>query len=262
MRIKSVNFEIYTISPAIVMNDIISELRQLRTAIATLIGTADYPEKEKFSKAALEQAKKNYIKWSGEKGAWVKEDDIGKYIKNPGWRAGRFIREQFGFWNVIKDGHYYLYNKADLIALNKELEKRKINLKRYIDLLEDQEKFKKSLTAKKKNQKSRPYQLPDDLENVTTSDVPHPPVEVIQQDINRLIEEFQNFKMAEYVDVYKNSHAMLKSMYYFEKYLDPEIRKRCKRWIDDFNYANHALELVKGKKVKFSPLKDGDMIQL
>jgi hypothetical protein len=54
----------------------------------------------------------------------------------------------------------------------------------------------------------------------------------------------------------------MKFIYYFEKYLAPETKKRCKRWCENFNYANHALELVTNKKEVFVPIKDEDMIQL
>jgi hypothetical protein len=51
-------------------------------------------------------------------------------------------------------------------------------------------------------------------------------------------------------------------MYWFEKYLEPELRKRCRKWCENFNYANHALQEVTKKKEKFIPVKEDDMIQL
>ena len=55
---------------------------------------------------------------------------------------------------------------------------------------------------------------------------------------------------------------MTKFIYHFEKYLEPVLKRRCKKWCDDFNYANHSLEEVTKKKEKFIPVKDEDMIQL
>ena len=45
---------------------------------------------------------------------------------------------------------------------------------------------------------------------------------------------------------------MLKYIYHFEKYLEPGLKNRCRKWCEDFNYANHALELITGKKEKFA----------
>jgi len=44
---------------------------------------------------------------------------------------------------------------------------------------------------------------------------------------------------------------MLKHVYFFQKYLEPGLKRRCQKWCEDFNYANHALELITGKKEKF-----------
>ena len=52
---------------------------------------------------------------------------MGKYIKAD-WRAGSFIRTEFGFNAWIKDGHY-LCNKKALQKLGQELRERNIALK-------------------------------------------------------------------------------------------------------------------------------------
>lgn len=51
-------------------------------------------------------------------------------------------------------------------------------------------------------------------------------------------------------------------IYWFEKYLEPGLKKRCKKWCEDFNYANHAIEEVTKKKETFIPVQEEDMIQL
>jgi hypothetical protein len=51
-------------------------------------------------------------------------------------------------------------------------------------------------------------------------------------------------------------------MYYFEKYIDPTIKKNARKWCEDFNYANHALQLITKKKEAFVPVKDEDIIEL
>jgi 2-keto-4-pentenoate hydratase/2-oxohepta-3-ene-1,7-dioic acid hydratase in catechol pathway len=89
-----------------------------------------------------------------------------------------------------------------------------------------------------------------------------PEASVIREDIKRLKEEFFQYKLSDYIDIYKDNYAMTKFIYHFEKYLEPGLKRRCKKWCDDFNYANHALEEVTKKKEKFIPVKDEDMIQL
>lgn len=123
--------------------------------------------------------------------------------------------------------------------------------------------FQKKLSGHKKLTKGkRPYNLPDDLKDITTSSAPLPDVELVKKDLERLKEEFFQHKMANYIDIYKDNHAMLKFIYHFEKYLEPGLKKRCTRWCDNFNYANHALELITKKKDKFVPVKEEEMIEL
>ena len=55
---------------------------------------------------------------------------------------------------------------------------------------------------------------------------------------------------------------MMKFIYHFEKYIDPQMKRRCRKWCDNFNYANHALELITKKKENFVPVKEEELIQL
>ena len=121
---------------------------------------------------------------------------------------------------------------------------------------------KKLLVNKKSFNWNRPYEVPADLKNITTSAPPMPDVEIVKKDLDRLKAEFFEHKMAEYIDIYRGNHAMMKFIYHFEKYIDPQVKRRCSRWCDDFNYANHALELITKKKENFVPVKEEDMIQL
>ena len=126
--------------------EILSEIKQLKAAISKLIGTADLPAKEQFSTAALDKAAKQFQKLSIERSEWVEEYNIDKYIKNARYRAGAFIRQEFGFSNYFKRGQTYYYNKKDLMALAKELKARNVDLGRYMEYIEDQAKFKKYLS--------------------------------------------------------------------------------------------------------------------
>jgi hypothetical protein len=242
---------------------ILAELKELKSILARIIGTTDLPISEQFSMEAIDAAAKQFQKMKIERGEWVKENDIGRYLKGASWQAGKFIRTEFGFNACIKQGHYYLFNKKELTALNTALKDRNVNLDRYIDFKRDEAEFKKKLTSVKKATKGkRPYQLPANLKDITTSPIPLPSVDLVKEDLNRLKEEFFQHKLSEYIDIYNGNHAMMKFIYHFEKYIDPQIKKRSKKWCEDFNYANHALKLITKKKEVFVPVKEEEMIQL
>jgi hypothetical protein len=234
--------------------------------MAKLIGTSDSPKGQQFSKEALDAAAKQFQKLMIERGDWVADNDLYKYFKNAHHGAGALIRQEFGFSNYFKRGKSYYYNKVDLKALSNELKKRNVDLARYIDLLEDQAKFKKYLEIASNNnkgkRKKKSFQLADDLHDIATFPAKAPSADIIRDDIKRLREEFFNDNLADYIDIYKENHAMMKFIYYFEKYLEPGLKKKCKRWCENFNYANHALELVTKKKETFVPVKEEDMIEL
>lgn len=241
---------------------ILSELREMRSILAQLAGTNDLPVQDQFSKEALAKAAKHFKKMEIQRGEWVKENDIGKYIKAD-WRAGSFIRNEFGFTACIKNGYYYLYNKKALQLLGQELKARNIDLGRYMEYKRCEVEFQKKVTNNKKVKKGkRPYEIPSDLKNIATSDPPIPDVELIKRDLEDSKTEFFHHKMTEYIDIYKGNHAMMKFVYHYEKYLDPQVKRRCKKWCDDFNYANNAIELITKKKQTFVPLEEEEMIQL
>jgi hypothetical protein len=241
---------------------ILTELKELKSILSHLIGTSELESQEQFSKDSLDKAARLFAKMTTQRGDWVKEDEIGKYVKAD-WRAGSFIRSEFGFNACIKDGRSHLYNKKALQKLGQELKARNIDLSRYMEYKRSESEFQKKISANKKLTKNkRPYDLPTDIKDVTTSPPPTPDVALVKADLKKLKDEFFQFKMSEYIDIYRDNHAMVKFVYYFEKYLDPQIKRRCKRWCDDFNYANHALELITKKREVFVPVKEEDMIQL
>ena len=247
-------------------NQLLAEIKELKTLLAKLIGTSDLPAKEQFSIDALDKAAKQFQKLSIEREEWIEDGKIDRFIKHAPYRAGTFIRQEFGFSNFFKRGQAYYYNKKDLVALGKELKERNVDLGRYMQYVEDQSKFKKYLESinekEKGKKKQKAFQLPYDLKDITTSPVKAPAADVIREDLKKLKDEFFLYNLADYIDIYKGSHAMTKFIYHYEKYLDPDIKKRCKRWCENFNYANHALELVTKKKETFIPVKDEEMIQL
>jgi hypothetical protein len=50
---------------------LLAEIRHLKAAISTLIGTSDLQAKERFSKEALVRAAKEFKKLSIERGEWI-----------------------------------------------------------------------------------------------------------------------------------------------------------------------------------------------
>ena len=82
--------------------ELLAEIKELKAAISTLIGTSDLHPEEQFSKEALYKAAKQFQKLSIERGEWVNDSDITKYIKNAHYRAGAFIIREFNFTNYFK----------------------------------------------------------------------------------------------------------------------------------------------------------------
>jgi hypothetical protein len=246
-------------------NKVLKEIQELKILFAKLIGTAHQTREDRFSEEALNKAANDFLKMSIERNDWIKDSEIDRYIKSAPWNAGAFIRKEFGFVNCFKRGREYLYLKRDLMALSQELAKRNIDLKRHIEFLEDKAAFDKKMSdtnsPKKVSKNGKPFKVPAGLKNIVTTEIPKPSPDLVRQDLTRLKQEFKAAKLEGYIDIYRGTHAMLKTIYFFEKYLEPGLKRRCRKWCDDFNYANHALVLITGKKEKFIPA-DPDLIQL
>ncbi len=231
--------------------EILSEIKALKKLLAKVVGTSDLPTRQQFSKEAIAKAAKEYEKLSIERGEWICESDIQKVIRKAPWRAGKFIIEKFQFTNYFTRGRTLYFNKKDLQALNRELKKKNINLEKYMELEDDKEKFYKYLetiknpTGRKKRQR---FKIPEYLQDINSDPYNHPPREVVEKHIETLKQEYEKYRMVEYVDIFSGNYAMFKHIYYWDKYLDPEIKKKCKNWCSQFNYANEALKLI--KKVK------------
>jgi hypothetical protein len=246
---------------------ILDEIFLIKTILSKLIGTSDGVSSDRFSNEALNKAATEFQKMSIERGDWISENNLNKYIKDAPYNgAGKFIRENFEFKNYFKKGRTYYYNKIDLLLFSKELKERNINLGRYMEYIEDRFKFKKSVSEALLNTKTKGtkkhFKIPTHIKNITSQPAPLPSSELIKADLKSLKDEFFQFKLSEYIDIYNGTHAMVKFVYHFEKYISPEIKRRANKWCTNFNYANTALELVTKKKEVFVPVKDDDMIQL
>lgn len=245
---------------------ILAELKELRVIVSKLIGSSDLPEEEQFSIEKINRAAKEFRKLFISREDWVSESDLYKYLKGTHYGAGKFIRKEFGFSNYFVQGNTHYYNRTDILNLAKALKERNVSLGKYIELRTSQDSFKKYLAAaainKKASKKKFPYNLPDDLENITASESPKPSIELIETDLRNLEAEFFEYKLADYIDIFKNSYAMVKFEYSFSKYYPSEVKQRSKKWCERYNYANHALVLLNQKRPKFIPIKEDDMIQL
>jgi hypothetical protein len=246
-------------------SEIAHELQSIKLLLSKLVGTSNLPEAERFSIDALNKAAQQFQKLCIERGDWIEERDFDKVIKNAPFQAGAFIRAEFGFTNCFRRGKKYYYNRTDLIALAKELKERNIDLKSYLELRADEDKFRKylgSILLNSKGNARKRFTVPYDIKDIVSSPTKAPSAEIIKEDLKRLKEEFFRDNLSDYIDIHKGTHAMVKYEYYFQKYIKPDIKKQCNKWCENFNYANYALELVTKKFDKFIPVKDDDMIQL
>lgn len=244
---------------------ILDELKELRVALVKLVGTTDLPKSKQLSPAVLDKAADEFKKLQKQSDGWLTEHELDKYFKDVFYGAGKFIREEFGFSNFFIKGKSHYYNKVDIQSLAKELKARNINLKRYMELKVDKENFNKKIASalsNKKQHKNRPYLLEEELSDIDTSNPPRPSAEIIKEDLKRLEEEFFEYKLEEYIDIYKGNYAMVKFEYHFSKYIKSEIKSRTKKWCENFNYANKGLELLTSKKSNFIPVKDEERYQL
>lgn len=244
-------------------DQILHELTDIKYYLARLTGSASLPADEQFTGEVLDKAAKEFQVMSIQRGEWVKDSEISKIIKKAPYRAGTFIRENFSFTNFFKRGHDYYYNREDLVLLAKELKQRNIDLSRYIELKEEQLRFEKSrATVPKKTAKSKSFKLPKDAKNIPESPPVLPSADAVKQELKTLKDVFFQNKYEEYLDIYKGNFAMLKNIYYFEKYMAPGLKRQLQKWCSCFNEANRLLVDITKKKETFIPVKEENMIRL
>jgi len=219
------------------------ELKQLRYLLATVVGTQDLPKREQFSKEAIKKAAIEFRKLQIERGEWICEHDISKVFRSAPYRSGKFLIERFEFKNYFIRGQKYYFNRKDLMALNKELKARNVNLKTYMELEEDKEKFHKYLEALKQGKKKQPrFKIPDELRDIDSQPYNHPPKEKVLKHIEVLMEEYKKYTLVEFIDIFQGDYARVKHIYWFDRYLDPVKRKQCDNWCFEYNYAQTALQ--------------------
>ncbi len=247
-------------------NEILTEIKQLKSIVAKLIGSSESPEKERFSIEAIEKAAKEFQIINIQRDEWIDSEKIEKYFKGARWGTGKFIIQEFEFTNFFKKGRDIYYNKKDIIALAKELKDRNVDLARYMELSADKANFRKKVEAiilnENKNPKKKNFKLPKDAKDITTSPAPKPDIELIRADLKRLKKDFFENKLNEYIDIYGGNHAMSKDMYRFYRYMDPILIKKIQKWCADFNHANRVLLELTKKKDIFVPVPENEIIKL
>lgn len=243
--------------------EVLIELKSLKTLIAQLMGSANPTAKNPFSKDELVKAEKEYKNLCIQRGEWIDTHDIPKVIRSAPWDAGSFIRDEFHFTNYFKKGRSYYYNKKDLIALRDELKKRNIHLERYMELKKGKDKLEERInsifTGKKK---AKPFKLPARIKDIQPSEAKKPDIDIVKTYLKELKKEFFDNKYEEYIDIYGGNYAMMKHIYYYEKFIKPEIRSSTKRWVDNFNYVNTTIKMITNKKEVFIPIKEEDQYEL
>lgn len=70
--------------------------------------------------------------------------------------------------------------------------------------------------------------------------------------------------LSAYIDIdnYKGNHAMLKFEYHFKNYFCSALKFRFKKWCEQFNYAQRALDLLGSKPKKFILIPQDELIVL
>ncbi len=225
---------------------ILKEIQEIRKSLAKIIGTSELPTRQQFSKESLDKAADEFKKLSIQRGEWITDSQISDIIKKAPYYSGKFIIEQFGFTNYFMKGKSLYFNRKSIVALNKELRLRNINLAKYIELFRNQEKFKKYIEKANHGGKKilNHFQLPEGLKDVNPSSYPSP-TEEINAHIASLKAEFEKFKLSDYIELYSDeTYAMFKHEYYWDRYLKPDLKKQCTKWCNEFNHANYALKRV------------------
>ena len=126
---------------------ILDKLEEIKWAIAKMAGTSDLPEEKWFSKESLDKAAKEFRSLAIKRGEWISEYELNNYFKDVHYGAGKFIRETFEFADFFIQGRSYYYRKSSVAKLAKELKARNVDLGRYMELKQSQEKFKKRVTS-------------------------------------------------------------------------------------------------------------------
>lgn len=233
---------------------ILAEIKEIKNILAHLVGTIDKPATYQFSKPALDKAAKLFKELNIVKEQWVKSHDLGEYFNGGGgFGLGKFIREEFDFCDFHMKGNTYLYNKESIINLAIELKSRNIDLTRYMGLRREQsyiEQKIKELASKNRDTRVRkalkkmPYMLHDDLRDITISDYNLPELNVVEEDIKNLMQEFEKGGYESYIWI-SGDCAYITYEDKIREYLKGVNGTKHRSWCNKFNKAHIALKIIK-----------------
>lgn len=68
---------------------LLTELKEIKLVLARLVGSSKFPGDQQFSKDALNKAAKQFHKMNVQRGEWVQESDLSKFIKGAYWAMGK-----------------------------------------------------------------------------------------------------------------------------------------------------------------------------
>jgi hypothetical protein len=237
---------------------ILSEIIEVKKILSRLVGTSDLPKSKQFSTQALNRAAKEFKKLIKTENEWVKQYDLHTYFPDCGDGLGKFIREVFGFSNYFTQGAAIFYSRRDIVALSDELKSRNIELATYIKLRRGEAQLHKGIQTaalrKKAKGKKKSYKLEDCLNNIKISDYNFPERVVIQQEIKKLMQQFETNKLGLYINVF-DDFAMSKHGSRMKDYVPEKARKMSRTWCNSFNAAHYALKLIAEHEQQSRPEK-------
>jgi hypothetical protein len=227
---------------------LISTTKQMIDLLTKLIGFA-YPTVDKpYSAEKIEIAARHFRKLRDERREWIKESDLGKYIKDAPYGVGKFLREEFQFCNYYKT-HQYYYNRKDIEEFVNELSTREVNLKLYMDLLRTETKFRKNveMALSVKVKKGIAFRIPNYLKDLIPTQGKAPTVGEVEHKIRLLRLDYDSDNISEYVELYYNDTLAYPKSGVRLDLLDFSTRMRCLNWMDNFNSANEIMKKLTGR---------------
>jgi hypothetical protein len=163
-------------------NQELEDIKEIRILLSRIIGTSDLSDSERFSANALDEAAEQFRELAIKRKEWIHGNTISSIIRNAPYNAAKFIIDHFEFKDYFKRGKSLYFNRKSLLALDRELKARNIDLKRYMEYIQDKAKFEKYIQSVKISKGKKiglRYSIPKDLENIFTSSPPAPSIDLV-----------------------------------------------------------------------------------
>ena len=82
-------------------NKILEEIKAIKGLMAKMIGTSELPQKQQFSKSAIEKVAVEFQTLSIQRGEWIESYDIQKHIKHASYNPAKFLIDELKFRNYF-----------------------------------------------------------------------------------------------------------------------------------------------------------------